>query len=202
MSLRAVLLPAAGASSRMRGRDKLLEDVHGTPCLRHMAKAARASADLVFVTLPSADHPRADALAGLDVRVLIVADAATGMSASLKAGAKAAISARADALMVLPADMPDLSQDLAHIWQAYEALPEGHSLRACTESGDEGHPVVFAAQTLPDFQALDGDRGAEPILQQNAASLHRLALPAERARRDLNTPEDWAQWRRSTPQAE
>jgi len=30
-----VLILAAGASSRMRGRDKLMEDVHGQPLLRH-----------------------------------------------------------------------------------------------------------------------------------------------------------------------
>lgn len=202
MALRAVLLPAAGASSRMRGRDKLLEDVHGTPCLRHMAKAAHGSADLVFVTLPAPDHPRADALAGLGSVILVVPDAVAGMSASLKAGAAAAIGARADALMVLPADMPDLAQDLAEIWQAYDALPQGHSLRASTKTGEDGHPVIFPAHLLSGFERLEGDRGAGTILQQNSACLHRLALPGARARRDLNTPEDWAQWRQSGPRAE
>ena len=38
---RAILLPAAGASRRMRGRDKLLEGVDGVALLRRSALRAR-----------------------------------------------------------------------------------------------------------------------------------------------------------------
>lgn len=199
---RAVLIPAAGASSRMRGGDKLLEDVGGEPCLSHMAKAALASADTVIVTLPAPDHSRAATLDGLPVRIVIVPDHATGMSASLRAGASAAISARADALMVLPADMPALAPHLAALWQAYAQQPAGTILRAITETGEQGHPVLFPSDILHDFHTLKGDTGAAPILQRYAPRLHFHPLPHAHARHDLNSPEDWAAWRHATRTAE
>ena len=194
---RAVLLPGAGASSRMRGRDKLLEDVGGLPCLRHMALAARASADHVIVTLPTADHPRAKALLGLDVEVVTVADHKTGMSASLRLGAQAAEAAEADALMVLPADMPALAAYLAGIWQAYRELRAGQILRATTSQGQAGHPVIFPSDVFSGFQSLTGDTGAAPILQHFEPLVHLHPLPHAVARHDLNTPEDWSAWRQN-----
>ena len=35
-----ILIPAAGGSTRMRGRDKLLEDVGGTPLLARQVRVA------------------------------------------------------------------------------------------------------------------------------------------------------------------
>ncbi|WP_298674997.1 nucleotidyltransferase family protein [uncultured Lentibacter sp.] len=194
---RAVLLPAAGASSRMRGRDKLLEDVGGQPCLRHLAQAALASADSVFVALPALAHPRAEALAGLALTLVPVPDAATGMSAALKAGAVAARAVQAEALMVLPADMPDLAPHLAPLWDAFEAFPEGQILRAFTDGGQAGHPVIFPAACLRAFATLTGDSGAAPVLRQFEAALVAHKLPDASPTRDLDTPQDWAQWRAS-----
>ncbi len=61
------LLPAAGASSRMRGGDKLLEPVDGLPCLATMAKRAISAGFEVLVSLSSEDHPRAHVVSYLDV---------------------------------------------------------------------------------------------------------------------------------------
>ena len=47
-----ILIPAAGRSSRMRGRDKLLEQVGGIPLLRLRVEAALATGHQVLVTLP------------------------------------------------------------------------------------------------------------------------------------------------------
>lgn len=190
----AVLLPAAGASSRMRGRDKLLEDVHGAPCLRVMAERALASGADVIVTLPSLSHARADALDGLDVTLIAVPDPAEGMAASLRAGAKAAKDMAA--LMILPPDMPSiLASDIRVMWRAFNALPCPAILRATTERGEPGHPVVFDAAFLPAFAHLTGDTGAAAILQANMAALGELALQGARARADLDQPEDWEAWR-------
>ena len=63
-----IILLAAGQSSRMRGRDKLLEMVDGQPLLRRQAAMALAVTDApVLVALPAAPHPRYDAIEGLAV---------------------------------------------------------------------------------------------------------------------------------------
>lgn len=198
---RVVLIPAAGASSRMRDADKLMMDVAGAPCLRVMAKRAMETADHVIVTLPHADHPRAAALSGLAVEVALVPEAQEGMAASLRAGALAARDA--SALMVLLPDMPSLcAEDLQTLWKAYGALPSGQILRAADHEGRAGHPVIFPAEDLRAFAQLSGDRGAAPILQQSAERVHLHRLQSKAPTQDLDTPEDWALFRRASRQAE
>ncbi|MGI9368384.1 MAG: NTP transferase domain-containing protein, partial [Ruegeria sp.] len=75
-----IILLAAGQSSRMRGVDKLLQQVDTEPLLRRTARLA-LSAGSVIVALPPAPHPRYAALEGLDVRSVAVPDAAEGINA-------------------------------------------------------------------------------------------------------------------------
>lgn len=186
--MRLVLL-AAGASRRMGARDKLLESIDGEALLRRQCRAALA-ADLgpVAVTLPPDRPQRALAVEGLEVTRLVVPEAATGMAASLRA---AAVWAAGDALMVIPADMPDLtSADFRSLAGAFDGAAP---LRAGTEDGRPGHPVLFPASLLTDFARLAGDEGARAILRNHPPRLHRL--PGLHALTDLDTPEDWAAWR-------
>lgn len=182
------VLLAAGASRRMAGRDKLLEDIEGLPVLRRQALAMLAAGfGPVAVTLPPACPKRAAALAGLEVTILPVPEAAEGMSASLRAAARWA---RGHALMICPADMPDLvAADFARMAAAFD----GGVLRACDSEGRAGHPVVFPAALLPRFAALHGDEGARRLLLDHPPQL--IALPGRRATTDLDTPDSWAAWR-------
>ncbi|OZB13387.1 MAG: hypothetical protein B7X55_13005, partial [Rhodobacterales bacterium 34-62-10] len=100
----AILILAAGASSRMRGGDKLLEEVAGQPLLRVMLERALAVAQgPVVCTLPGPDHPRSSCLAGLSVTSVFVLDAAEGMVASIRGGVTA-LPQGWGAVMILPAD--------------------------------------------------------------------------------------------------
>lgn len=190
----AILLPAAGASSRMRGADKLLETVEGAPCLRTMARRALDASDLVLVTLAEPGTPRAAALDELAVLPVLVDDASLGMGHSLRAGA-AAVPEAAEALMILPPDMPGLeTADLAAMITAFDAL-KPDVLRAVTPEGTPGHPVIFHRRLLPHFRDLSGDTGAAGIIGL-AETIRLHELPGDRAIRDLDTPEDWQDWRR------
>ncbi|MEP5154211.1 nucleotidyltransferase family protein [Planktotalea sp.] len=191
------LLPAAGASSRMRGGDKLLEDVHGAPCLAVMAQRALAAGMEVIVTLPSADHPRAQALTDLPVTMLVIPDAtARGMSASLAEGTRA-ISHDAEALMVLPADMPNITaDDMTRMLDRFQR-DRPKLLRARAPSGQHGHPILFSAELRDEFAHLSGDTGAQSIVRKHQADIAFIDFEDERVTLDLDTPEDWAAWRAS-----
>mgnify|MGYP000456975913 FL=1 len=118
--MRVTLIPAAGASSRMRGGDKLLEDVDGKAILRVLAERAVEACDLVICTLPAPEHLRAKALVGLGVLTVFVPNASEGMSMSLKAGV-AALPVDATAMMILPADMPEITtEDMKIAWEHFE----------------------------------------------------------------------------------
>ncbi|MCC5984225.1 MAG: nucleotidyltransferase family protein [Rhodobacteraceae bacterium] len=192
----AVLLPAAGASTRMRGRDKLLEPVDGAPLLRRQAARALVTGAAVLVTLRPADHARRAALSGLAVATRPVPDAAEGMAASLRAGAAWAGETGARALMILLPDMPGITTaDIGALCAAWAADP-GTPLRAATATGTPGHPVILPRTLFPALRALSGDQGARPLLP---ATTRHHPLPDDRAVTDLDTPEAWAAWRARNP---
>lgn len=190
-----MLIPAAGASRRMRGADKLLEEVEGRPVLALLAARARAAGVPVLVTLPPDRPARAAALVGLGVKMAELPDAAEGMAASLRRGAAAARGMAG--LMVLPADMPEIeTPDIAAMLAAFAAAPEPRPiLRATGPGGAPGHPVVLPARLFPALATLRGDAGARAVVQRNAHAVQAHPLPGARALTDLDTPEAWAAWR-------
>jgi len=191
----ALLLLAAGASARMRGRDKLLEPVGGQPLLRRQALAALATGTRVYVTLPPGADARRAALEGLAVEIVEVADAASGMAASLRAGV-AALPPTCPAVLVALADMPDLgSEDFSRFFKTFQGDPEKPILRGTTPDGRPGHPVLFPRRFFADLARLEGDQGAKPVLKAHAAEIRSVPLPGRRALTDLDTPEAWEEWR-------
>jgi CTP:molybdopterin cytidylyltransferase MocA len=191
MSGVVILLPAAGASTRMRGADKLLEEVRGQPLLRDRVDLALGTGCTVAVTLPINADARRAALDGLNVTLLPVPDAATGMSASLRTGAAWAMVQHAAAVMVLLPDLPDLTaEDINTLLQANDFE---HIFRACDANGTPGHPVILPARLLPDLTRVTGDTGARDLLRAHPVT--PVPLPGSHATTDLDTPEAWAAWR-------
>jgi CTP:molybdopterin cytidylyltransferase MocA len=195
----AILIPAAGASSRMKGRDKLLETVDGLPLLLRQANIALDCGCDVLVTLPPGPNgarrrnvlPQTDRLTVQDIP-----DAQEGIAASLRAGAAWAQARGVDALMIVLADLPDLRRDdLQRLLRAAANTP-GQVVRAVDHTGQHGHPVIIPARLFDALAHLTGDQGARDIIQQeDVAALH---LPEDRATIDLDTPEAWARWRART----
>lgn len=190
-----IVVLAAGASARMRGRDKLLEDVDGMPLLRRSVLRALDTGCAVIVALPPAPHARYRALEGLDVLIVSVPDAAEGMNASLRAGLRA-VPEGTQAVMVLLADMPEITtQDMNTVLQAVDPSSKMRIWRAVTQSGEAGHPVVFHRSLMPPLLALEGDQGGGAVAKAYRAQTVNIPLPDAHARTDLDTPEAWAAWR-------
>lgn len=191
----AILILAAGASSRMRGRDKLLQPVAGQPLLRRVAETALATGMPVRVTLPPEAAARRAALAGLDVQIVEVPDASQGMSRSLLRGLAAVAATEPDAaagLMILPADMPDFTPEaLDRLIAAFRGAP-GQIWRGASAEGEPGHPAIFPRDLWPALAQVSGDEVGRSVLQANRDRVRVLPLPGAMATRDLDTPEDWA----------
>ncbi len=188
-----ILLLAAGQSSRMGGKDKLLQVVDGVPLLRRAAMIALRAAP-VIVALPPAPHARHDVLDGLDLQRIDVRDAHEGMNASLR-GALAHVSAESHAAMVLLADLPEItSEDLAAVLGSVQSHPDKLIWRGATADGKPGHPVVFDRRLFDHLRQLSGDEGAQSVVRANADKVHLRSLPGQNALLDLDTPQDWAKW--------
>lgn len=198
-----VLILAAGASSRMRGTDKLLLDVDGMPLLRRQACMSLEVSRDVRIALPQRPHARYNVVGDLSVQPIEVPDAAQGMSASLRA-LFATLEPEKTHAMVLLGDLPDLNtDDLRAIMRATHEVPDAMIWRGATQTGKGGHPMIVARPLFSEFQTLSGDSGGNSIAANLGQAVHLVPLTGNRARQDLDTPEDWASWRadRSTSDA-
>ena len=189
MSSATVLLLAAGASSRMKGRDKLMEEVGGAPLLQVMARRA-AKAGPLRVTLPNGNDARAKALDGIDCEIVPLPAGCT-QSDSLAAGVKGL----SGPVLVVLADMPEVTAHDMHLLLALSQQAPKAILRAASKDGTPGNPVLFPADLLAELQTIKGDKGARDLLKTHQARVHLVPLPDRRALTDLDTREDWAAWR-------
>ena len=191
MSLAIVIL-AAGASSRMRGRDKLFEVVEGKPILTRLVHFAQGFGD-VYVTLPDPNHPRHKLLTDTQAVPIYVPDAADGMSASIKRACAAISETSAKGMMILTGDLPDLTE--AHFTQicAEWAKDQTRYIQAKDQDGKPGHPVIIPKSGWDDIETLQGDIGLRNILREKR--IEYVSFKDYGPTLDLDTPEAWDNWR-------
>jgi molybdenum cofactor cytidylyltransferase len=191
-----ILILAAGASSRMRGADKLVEPLGDQPLLRRVAETAIATGAPVLVTLPPDRPARHAALDGLTLTRIEVPDAAQGMSRSLVRGVATLTSAGPeDGVMILPGDMPGFTTAaLSDLIDHFRAEPQ-LIWRGGGPGGQGGHPAIFPRALWQQLQGVSGDEGGRTVLQSHRDLVRLLPLPGQMALLDLDTPEDWVAFR-------
>ena len=195
-----ILILAAGQSSRMRGADKLLQDIDGAPLLAHVIERAAATGHPVFTAMPGPQHPRYAVMRDLPTACFDIPDAVEGISGTLR-GAVGRLPP-CDAFMLLLADLPEIeTEDMNAVFAARQLDPDHLIWRGATQDGKPGHPILFDAKLRSHFLDLSGDSGGDLVVKANIDKTLLVTLPGNRARLDLDTPEDWAAWRAATGRA-
>jgi len=182
---------AAGRASRMGegGRHKLLAEFDGEALVRRSVRqAVEADVGPVTVVTGHRSDEVADALSGLKATVLENPDFASGMATSLKAGLAAIEAKGLPGMMVLLADMPNVSAaDVVALARAY-AKSGGKGIVRAVSDGQRGNPVILPAATFEALKALEGDIGARPVIESSGLAVIDVEIgPA--ARLDVDTPE-------------
>ncbi|MDX2142783.1 MAG: molybdopterin-binding/glycosyltransferase family 2 protein [Rhodospirillaceae bacterium] len=187
----AILILAAGKSSRMGGDNKLLKAVDGVPLIRRTVMAALAAkpSDVVVVTGHEAEAVRA-AVKGLAVRVVHNAHFAEGLSTSLKAGLDA-LAPDADAALVCLGDMPLLTP--AHLSRLMAGFdPAGaREIVVPTHAGKRGNPVLWGRRFFAEMKTLAGDVGARHLIGAHEGLVCEMAFDDTAVVTDLDTPDQW-----------
>ena len=193
----AALILAAGQSRRMGGTNKLLELIDGVPLIRRMVEAALASdADpAVVVTGHQADEI-SQALEGLSVTAVHNPDYADGLSASLRCGLAALPENVAGAVVCL-GDMPAISAH--HINALIEgfAPQAGRAIGVPVHKGKRGNPVLWARRFFPAMTEVLGDVGARHLIGDHGELVYEVEFGDTAILTDLDTPEEWSQYRAS-----
>ncbi|MBI1906694.1 MAG: NTP transferase domain-containing protein [Rhodocyclales bacterium] len=187
----AVLILAAGTSSRMGETNKLLAEVDGVPMVLRALNAAQASrAASVTVVLGHEGTVVEALLAPRPARVVHNPDFAQGLSTSLRCGI-AALPADARAVLVMLADMPRVSA--AHLDRLIEAWdPARPAIIVPHHDGRRGNPVLWPRALFSEMQAVGGDRGARELLARHADQVRRVEFDDDAIFIDVDTPADLA----------
>lgn len=183
------LLLAAGRSSRMGPRNKLLEALGGRPIVRIAAEAVIASRcrAVTVVTGHQSEDVRA-ALAGLRAAFVHNPDYADGLAGSLATGL-AAVPPDADGVLVALGDMPRVTEaEIDRLIDAFDPA-KGRAIIVPTFEGQRGNPVLWAARFLPELARLKGDRGGRQIMAAHAADVVELAMTSDAVLTDVDTPD-------------
>jgi molybdenum cofactor cytidylyltransferase len=184
----AVLL-AAGRSSRMGERNKLLVPIDGRPLVRHAAEALLASQveRTVVVTGHMAEAVEA-ALADLPLDFARNPSFTTGMSSSLRAGLDA-LPPDLDGVLVALGDMPRVSARLIDRMIAAFSPQEGRAIVVPTAARKRGNPVLFASAFIEPIRRLQGDVGARAIVAQHEDVVVEIESGDDAPLIDVDTPE-------------
>lgn len=187
----AILVLAAGTSSRMGGRNKLLLPLGGRPLIFHTAGNAIAAGlgPVYIVTGHESAEVRA-ALAGFDVHFIDNPNFAQGMGTSLRAGI-AALPHSMNACLVMLGDMPLIGSGIMRaIADAGRQNPAASAVVPVMH-GEWAHPVLLRRVLFPDVLALKGDAGARKILKTRV-DVHCLTIDDAAVLADADTPEAYA----------
>ncbi|UYN97720.1 MAG: molybdopterin-binding/glycosyltransferase family 2 protein [Enhydrobacter sp.] len=196
----AVLVLAAGRSTRMGGPNKLLADAKGRPLVVHAMKAALASqaVEVVVVLGHMAGEVRAAVENALPsdarLRFVVNPDYADGLSTSVRAGI-AALRSDTDAVIVQLGDMPSVNAALLDRLMAAFNPVEGRAICVPTVGGKRGNPVLWARRFFPEMGGLAGDSGAKHLIGEHADLVCEVEMQGDAAVTDIDTPEALAAWR-------
>jgi molybdenum cofactor cytidylyltransferase len=193
----AILL-AAGRSTRMGARNKLLLEVGRQPMVRRVAETLLESSVCEVIAVLGHEHMAvAKALAGLPLRSVVNPDHAAGQMGSVRVGIEA-IDRDPAAIVVALADQPALEPaDIDFLIDAFMALPEPRIL-VPMRGRQRGNPIVLpgaARQSL-----LDGgfNFGCRNLIERHPEAVARIEAPNLHYLQDIDTPAAYDAWTRSS----
>jgi CTP:molybdopterin cytidylyltransferase MocA len=190
------LFLAAGASSRMRGSDKLLKEIKGVPLLQLILDEALKLNFPVFVTVPAYDTERKLIVSKTNAVMIEVKDADLGMGKSIATGLiETTKSLNFESLAICPSDLPGLSAGaLRKLIDFFLKSPEMICRPVKLGKSKFGHPVIFPKKYFEELKMIKGDIGARNIISRNEGSLNRFETADDSYFTDLDTPEDFNNW--------
>jgi molybdenum cofactor cytidylyltransferase len=186
----ASIVLAAGSSSRMGLRNKLLEPIGGEPMVRRVAAIAIAGGAQPVVVVTGYEAATVGAaLQGLGVTLILNPDYADGLSTSLRAGLSA-LPSGIDGALILLGDMPEVE---ASVLSALMASFTGMSaICVPVRDGRRGNPVLWGSRYFPEMMELTGDFGAKPLMARHEEQLIEVEVATDSIFHDIDAPENLA----------
>ena len=187
----AVVL-AAGTSSRMEGRHKLLLPIGETPVIRHtVLRLLEAAPQEVVVVTGHAGRDVASALADLPVTLQPNPRYEEGQMTSAAIGV-GALAKATDAVMMCLGDMVLLEPgDYLELVSAY--LEKTDRSIVIPYAGEQrGNPILFAASYVHEVAMGERHIGCKKLANEYPDDVFRYDASHDRFTTDMDTPDDYA----------
>lgn len=185
----AILLLAAGSSSRL-GRSKQLLSIKGQPLLlKSMNAAIESGIENIIVVLGANEQEHHQVIKDTRVHVVVNADWKKGMGNSLKAGLTYLLQQmpKVEAIITMVCDQPLItSNQLKKLITEYDSSRS--AIVASFYQGVAGVPVLFHRTLFPELLSLPDSAGAKKILQQYPDLIQMVPFPGGEF--DIDTEDD------------
>lgn len=158
----AGMVIAAGGGRRIGGPEALLQH-EGTPLVDRAIETVRdAGCEPVVVVLGAAADEVQAAAELKGASVVVDKTWGRGIGSSLRVGLTALTGTDAEAVVVVPVDMPGVT---AHAVRRVAALPYSDVLVCATYEGRRSYPMLFGRKHWPGISTVaHADAGARPYL--------------------------------------
>jgi len=186
----SLIVLAAGKSTRMEGRNKLLAMVHGKPMIRLVVETAlNSKVDEVIVVLGWEENKVREVLAGLPCRLVANREFEKGQSSSLRAGLKE-VGRGTRAVLILPGDMARIdTPSIDKVVDSYK-LNNGTIIIAA-HNGKYGHPILLDRKLFGDIAQITEDTyGLKSVIKKHENDIRLVEVGTGNVLRDVDTPED------------
>ena len=189
----SLVILAAGKSSRMQGRNKLLANIEGVPMIRRVTKAALSSkADEVIVVVGWEEEKIRSAIAGLDCRIAANRNYEEGQSSSVRAGLNA-VNQSSRAVLILPGDIARI--DTSAINKVIDKYHHGECpIVIAGHEGRSGHPILLDKQLFPEIQRINEETfGLKAIVKKHQSEVCLVETGSGNVLKDIDTTQDLEQ---------
>lgn len=192
------IVPAAGRSRRMGTPKLLLPWRHHTMVEEVLHRWKAAGVDHRIVVVHPADAELAQIARAAGAEVVVAPEPPPDMKVSVRLGLEYAAGRwqpqTADAWLLAPADMPELSPEIARrLLAEHETHPE--AIVVPNHNGRRGHPVLFPWPLAAAVGQLPEDRGVNVLVERGPVVEVPFDLPRAA---DIDTPDEYDQARRAS----
>jgi molybdenum cofactor cytidylyltransferase len=187
----SLIVLAAGKSTRMHGRNKLLAKIDGKAMIRKVTEAAlNSKVDEVIVVLGFEARKVQVALADLPCRFVVNREYELGQSSSVKAGL-GEVGEATQAILVLPGDVAKI--DPASIDSVVdEYLHHSAKIIIAAHKGKLGHPILLARELFDEIRQIDEQTmGLKALIKKHESDVRLVETGSENVLRDVDTPKDF-----------
>ena len=189
----SMVVLAAGKSTRMHGRNKLLANIEGVPMIRRVVQAAlSAKVDEVIVVLGWEEEKIRSAIAGLDCKIVVNRNFEEGQSSSVRVGLTG-VNPSSRAVLILPGDVAKIETgSINKVVDKY--YHEGCPIVIAGHKGRSGHPILLDKRFFPEIQCINEETfGLKAIVKKHQNEICLIEAGFPNVLKDVDTAEDLEQ---------